>query len=83
MGEQLVFWRDHAGQPVCLRDFCPHRGVAKSTGKLIGDLYIIRQDRWVVLTERPKVTGLRIGEQLVPGDQPIILYRRRREELQK
>jgi len=49
----------------------------------VGNLYIIRQDRWVVLTERPKVTGLRIGEQLVPGDLPIILYRRRREELLK
>jgi phenylpropionate dioxygenase-like ring-hydroxylating dioxygenase large terminal subunit len=49
----------------------------------LGNLYIIRQDRWVVLTERPKITGLRIGEQLIPGDLPIILYRRRREELKK
>jgi len=49
----------------------------------IGNFIIERQDRWVVLTERPKRTGLRIGEHLVPGDQPIIIYRRRREELIK
>ena len=47
----------------------------------IGNFIIERQDRWVVLTQRPKRTGLRIGERLVPGDQPIVLYRRQREEL--
>ena len=47
----------------------------------IGNLVIERQDRWVVETQQPKRSGLRIGERLVPGDQPIILYRRRREEL--
>jgi len=35
MGEKLVFWRDASGQIVCLRDMCPHRGVALSAGKLI------------------------------------------------
>jgi len=37
MGEPLVFWRDQAGNLGCMRDLCPHRGVALSTGKLVGD----------------------------------------------
>jgi hypothetical protein len=47
----------------------------------MSNFVVERQDRWVVETQRPKRSGLRIGERLVPGDQPIILYRRRREEL--
>jgi len=35
MGEKLVFWRDAAGHVSCLRDACPHRGVALSAGKLL------------------------------------------------
>jgi phenylpropionate dioxygenase-like ring-hydroxylating dioxygenase large terminal subunit len=42
---------------------------------------ILHQDRRVVVTQQPKASGLRIGERLIPGDQPIIEYRRRREEL--
>lgn len=37
MGEKLVFWRGENGQVACLRDFCVHRGVALSAGKLHGD----------------------------------------------
>jgi phenylpropionate dioxygenase-like ring-hydroxylating dioxygenase large terminal subunit len=37
MGEKLVFWRDSQGKPACLRDLCPHRGVALSAGKVLGD----------------------------------------------
>jgi phenylpropionate dioxygenase-like ring-hydroxylating dioxygenase large terminal subunit len=37
MGEKLVFWRDSRGKLSCLRDFCPHRGVALSAGKVSGD----------------------------------------------
>ncbi len=37
MGEKLVFWRDAQGKVSCLRDACPHRGVALSTGKVLGD----------------------------------------------
>jgi phenylpropionate dioxygenase-like ring-hydroxylating dioxygenase large terminal subunit len=37
MGEKLVFWRDPAGRLSCLRDFCPHRGVALSAGKVLGE----------------------------------------------
>jgi phenylpropionate dioxygenase-like ring-hydroxylating dioxygenase large terminal subunit len=37
MGERLVFWRDTQGKVGCLRDVCPHRGVALSAGKVVGD----------------------------------------------
>jgi phenylpropionate dioxygenase-like ring-hydroxylating dioxygenase large terminal subunit len=33
-GERLVFWRTPAGDPVCRRDTCPHRGAALSIGRL-------------------------------------------------
>jgi phenylpropionate dioxygenase-like ring-hydroxylating dioxygenase large terminal subunit len=47
----------------------------------IGNYYIQWQDRRVVETQRPKPSGLKIGEQLVPGDRPVILYRKRRDAL--
>jgi len=47
----------------------------------ISNFFIERQDRGVVETQIPKQSGLRIGERPVPGDQPIILYRKHREEL--
>ena len=37
LGEKLVFWRDRQGKLGCLRDWCVHRGVALSLGKVIGD----------------------------------------------
>ncbi len=36
MGEKLVLWRDAAGSVTCMRDLCPHRGVALSAGKVLG-----------------------------------------------
>jgi len=51
-----------------------------------GDRYnlkVAHQDRRVVETQVPKPSGLKIGENLVQGDNPVVLYRRRREELQK
>ena len=45
------------------------------------NLVVERQDRRVVITQRPKRSGLRIGEKMIPGDGPIVDYRRRREEL--
>jgi phenylpropionate dioxygenase-like ring-hydroxylating dioxygenase large terminal subunit len=36
MAEKMVFWRDAEGQVSCLRDRCPHRGVALSEGQVIG-----------------------------------------------
>jgi phenylpropionate dioxygenase-like ring-hydroxylating dioxygenase large terminal subunit len=45
------------------------------------NLVIAHQDRRVVTTQQPKPSGLRIGEQLIQGDRPIVEYRRRRQEL--
>ena len=45
------------------------------------NLYIAHQDRRVVVTQQPKPSGLRIGEQLIQGDRPILEYRRRRQQL--
>jgi phenylpropionate dioxygenase-like ring-hydroxylating dioxygenase large terminal subunit len=45
------------------------------------NLIITHQDRRVVVTQQPKASGLKIGEHLFQADQPIIEYRRRRQEL--
>jgi len=40
---------------------------------------ILRQDKRIVLTQRPRETDLRMGEILLPSDRPIIEWRRWRE----
>ncbi len=45
------------------------------------NLYIAHQDRRVVVTQQPKPSALRSGEQLIQGDRPIVEYRRRRQAL--
>jgi phenylpropionate dioxygenase-like ring-hydroxylating dioxygenase large terminal subunit len=45
------------------------------------NLKIAHQDRRVVETHQPQLSGLRIGEKMIQGDLPVIEYRRRREEL--
>ncbi len=45
------------------------------------NLVIERQDRRVVITQRPPRPDLGIGEVLIPGDGPIITYRKRRRAL--
>ncbi len=45
------------------------------------NIVILHQDRNVVLTQQPIKTQLKMGEQLIQGDNPIIYYRKRREEL--
>ena len=45
------------------------------------NLYILHQDRRVVITQRPKRSELRMGENLIQGDRPIVEYRRRRQAL--
>jgi len=45
------------------------------------NLLIAHQDRRVVVTQRPEISRLQIGEQLIQADRPIIEYRRRRQEL--
>jgi phenylpropionate dioxygenase-like ring-hydroxylating dioxygenase large terminal subunit len=59
----------------------------RSVNRLIGffgkyaNLIIERQDKRIVNTQRPKRTQLRMGEKLIQGDQPIVVYRKLREEL--
>jgi len=48
----------------------------------LADIRIAHQDRRIVQTQRPFISELRGGEQLIRGDSPIVLYRRRRAELQ-
>jgi phenylpropionate dioxygenase-like ring-hydroxylating dioxygenase large terminal subunit len=42
---------------------------------------VLRQDKRVVITQQPKKSFLRMSEKLIQGDLPIVLYRRRRQEL--
>ena len=44
---------------------------------------ILHQDRRVVLTQLPKKSELKMGENLITGDLPIIEFRRKREDLKK
>ena len=44
---------------------------------------ILHQDRRVVLTQLPIKSELKIGENLVQGDLPIIEYRKRRDFLKR
>ena len=45
------------------------------------NVLVAHQDRRVVQTQQPKPSALRMGEQLIQGDRPIVEYRRRRQEL--
>jgi phenylpropionate dioxygenase-like ring-hydroxylating dioxygenase large terminal subunit len=47
----------------------------------LGNLIIERQDRRVVTTQRPPRPDLSNGEILIPGDSPIVLYRKIRRAL--
>jgi hypothetical protein len=47
----------------------------------LANLVIERQDRRVVTTQRPTRSDLNIGETLIPGDSPIVVYRKRRRML--
>jgi hypothetical protein len=47
----------------------------------LGNIFIERQDRRVVVTQRPFRSELRMGEKLIPGDAPVIEYRRKRQAL--
>lgn len=46
------------------------------------NVIIAREDRRVVVTQKPGPSGLKIGEVLVQGDLPVIEYRRRRAAMQ-
>lgn len=47
----------------------------------LGNLLIERQDRRVVVTQQPPRPDLGIGEILIPGDGPIVMYRKIRRSL--
>jgi phenylpropionate dioxygenase-like ring-hydroxylating dioxygenase large terminal subunit len=47
----------------------------------LGNLVIERQDRRVVVTQRPHRPDLGLGEILIQGDSPIVTYRKRRRAL--
>lgn len=44
---------------------------------------VLGQDKRVVLTQIPKKTELKMKENLIPGDRPIVEYRKLREKLLK
>jgi len=48
----------------------------------LADRVVLHQDRRVVLTQRPVRSELSMGENLVPGDAPVIAFRTRRAALQ-
>ncbi len=60
---------------------CIDRFIARIGSK--ANRIIQGQDKRVVETQRPKKSGLRIGENLVEADRPIMEYRKRRKELQQ
>lgn len=71
----MRFMQDIVRIPVLWHIFC-----------LIGNFFsliIAHQDRRVVETQIPKKTGLKIDENLVQGDYPIVIYRKMRNAFQK
>ena len=44
---------------------------------------ILHQDRRVVETHQPQATSLKMDENLISGDLPVVQYRKRREELKR
>jgi phenylpropionate dioxygenase-like ring-hydroxylating dioxygenase large terminal subunit len=47
----------------------------------VTSLVILRQDKRVVITQLPKKSSLKMNENLISGDRPIVEYRKHREEL--
>jgi len=47
----------------------------------ISSIIILRQDKRVVITQIPKKSEFKSGENLITGDHPILVYRKRRHEL--
>ncbi|MGL4624754.1 MAG: Rieske 2Fe-2S domain-containing protein [Culicoidibacterales bacterium] len=44
-------------------------------------IQVLYEDKYVVESQEPKATSLRMGEKLIKGDQPIIVFRQMRERL--
>lgn len=63
-----------------LTGFKPLDGLIAYFGKFLNKI-IERQDKCVVITQKPKASAYRSQENLLSGDGPTIQYRRIREEL--
>lgn len=64
-----------------LTPFTPINRFIAWVGKYMNRV-IERQDKRVVITQRPRPSAYRSGEKLLVGDGPIVEYRRRRDLLQ-
>ena len=42
---------------------------------------ILYKDRRVLITQQPIKTALKMDEKLIQGDNPLVFYRKRREDL--
>lgn len=65
-----------------ITSFKPINNLVAYFGKF-GNRMIERQDKRVVVTQKPKASSLFSSEKLIPGDAPIIKYRTLREEFKK
>ena len=79
---------DHENTMIYLRfyqSFMPVWGIRHLVGFFgnISSRIILNQDKRVVVTQTPKISSMKMGENLIPGDRPIIEFRRRRDELLK
>ena len=63
-----------------ITSFKPLNSVIAYTGKFANRV-IERQDKRVVITQKPKASSYKSNEKLLMGDGPIIMYRKIREEL--
>jgi phenylpropionate dioxygenase-like ring-hydroxylating dioxygenase large terminal subunit len=76
--EKLVFWRGRDNILHCIADRCAHRGASLSCGKIIdGEI----QCPFHGLQFNEFGIGTYIPSGGKKADYPIILYRKRREEL--
>lgn len=60
--------------------FKPLNALIAYLGKY-GNKAVERQDKRIVITQKPKASSFKSNEKLVPGDAPIVQYRRIRDEL--
>jgi phenylpropionate dioxygenase-like ring-hydroxylating dioxygenase large terminal subunit len=54
---------------------------AATTAGILSSIVILRQDKRVVVTQRPVKTDIAMGEKLVQADRPIVVYRSVRRKL--
>lgn len=45
------------------------------------NLYILKEDENIIMTQRPKISGLDVGDRFIPGDRPIAIYLQHRANL--